>query len=77
MGPRIKTLSPQSLDRQIGKDAATWLDRELTAREPLIIADSGFGRDVRDALHRRAEHLVKMGYATVQTVRSISRRRPS
>ncbi|ULK98552.1 DUF3363 domain-containing protein [Bradyrhizobium sp. I71] len=81
--PRIKTLSPQSLDRQIGSDAATWLDRELTAREPLIIADTGFGRDVKDALRRRADHLVKIGYATVldgvmhippQTVRNLEQR---
>ena len=65
-GPRIRTLSPQNLEQQIGSDAATWLDRELTAREPLVIADSGFGRDVKDALHRRAERLVKMGDATVR-----------
>jgi Protein of unknown function (DUF3363) len=65
-GPRITTLSPQNLERQIASDAATWLDRELTAREPLVIADGGFGRDVRDALHRRAEHLVKMGHATLR-----------
>ncbi|MDH8211887.1 DUF3363 domain-containing protein, partial [Klebsiella pneumoniae] len=64
-GPRIKSLSPQNLERQIASDAATWLDRKLTAREPLVIADGGFGRDVRDALHRRAEHLVKMGHATL------------
>jgi hypothetical protein len=65
-GPRTKTLSAQSLGRQIDGDGATWLDRELTAREPLAMVDSGFGRDVRDALRRRAEHLVKMGYATVR-----------
>jgi type IV secretory pathway VirD2 relaxase len=65
-GPRIKALSLQSLDRQIGGDAATWLDRELTARQPLAVADSGFGVDVKQALQRRAEHLVKMGYATIK-----------
>jgi type IV secretory pathway VirD2 relaxase len=65
-GPRIKTLSSEKLERQIGAQAATWLDRELTAREPLVAADSGFGRDVRNALQRRTEHLVKMGYATVR-----------
>jgi type IV secretory pathway VirD2 relaxase len=62
-GPRIKILSSEKLQRQIGAEAATWLDRELTAREPLVIADSGFGRDVRNALQRRTEDLVKMGYA--------------
>jgi type IV secretory pathway VirD2 relaxase len=65
-GPRIKTLSLEKLQQQIGAEAATWLDRELTAREPLVVAESGFGRDVRNALQRRTEHLVKMGYATVR-----------
>ena len=65
-GPTIKTLSPQTLQQQIGSDAATWLDRELTARKPLVIADSGFGRDVKDAFHRRTNRLVQMGYATVR-----------
>jgi type IV secretory pathway VirD2 relaxase len=65
-GPKITTLSPQNLERQIASEAATWLDRELTARAPLVIAEGGFGRDVRDALHRRAEHLVKMGHATLR-----------
>ena len=57
-GPRIKILSPEKLERQIGTKAAIWLDRELTAREPLPIADSGFGRDVKNALPTRAEQLM-------------------
>jgi type IV secretory pathway VirD2 relaxase len=65
-GPRIKTLSSEKLQQQIGAEAATWLDRELTAREPLVVAESGFGRDIRNALQHRTEHLVKMGYATVR-----------
>jgi type IV secretory pathway VirD2 relaxase len=65
-GPRIGILSSQKLAQQIGSEGATWLDRELTVREPLMVADNGFGRDVRSALHRRAEHLVKMGYAGVR-----------
>ncbi len=65
-GPRIKILSSDNLKRQIGAEAATWLDRELTAREPLVVADSGFGRDVKSALQRRAARLVEMGYATVR-----------
>jgi hypothetical protein len=82
-GPRITILSSEKLERQFATEGATWLDRELTAREPQIIADSGFGRDVRSALQRRTEHLVKMGYATVRngavqipahTVESLERR---
>jgi type IV secretory pathway VirD2 relaxase len=65
-GPTIKVLSSEKLERQIGADAATWLDRELTSRAPQIVADSGFGRDVKSALQRRAERLVEMGYASVR-----------
>jgi len=65
-GPMIKTLSAQNLERQIAVDGASWLDRELTARQPLVIADSGFGHDVKDALLRRTNRLVQMGYATVK-----------
>jgi hypothetical protein len=66
VGPRINVLSPEKLEQQIGSQGATWLDRELTGREPLMVADNGFRRDVKNALHRRAEHLVKMGYASVK-----------
>jgi hypothetical protein len=62
----IRTLSTQNLERQIAVDGASWLDRELTARRPLVIADSGFGHDVKDALLRRTNRLVQMGYATVK-----------
>jgi hypothetical protein len=65
-GPRITILSSEKIERQIATEGATWLDRELTAREPQVIADSGFGRDVKSALQRRAERLVEMGYATVR-----------
>ncbi|WP_298253115.1 DUF3363 domain-containing protein [Bradyrhizobium sp.] len=65
-GPVIKTLSTQNLERQIAVDGASWLDRELTARRPLVIADSGFGHDVKDALLRRTNRLVQMGYAIVK-----------
>jgi len=65
-GPRIKILSSEKLERQIATEGATWLDHELTAREPQVVADSGFGQDVRNALQRRTERLVEMGYATVR-----------
>src|SRR6201997_410786 len=65
-GPRITILSSEKLERQIATEGATWLDRELTAREPRVIADSGFARDVRNARQRRTERLVEMGYATIR-----------
>ncbi|WP_119165429.1 DUF3363 domain-containing protein [Algihabitans albus] len=63
---RLKLLSPIPLSQQVTHDGATWLDRELTARRPLSVAAHGFGREVNDALDRRAQRLVDMGYATAK-----------
>jgi type IV secretory pathway VirD2 relaxase len=66
-GLRVRTLSAFDLERQIGSDGATWLDRELVARTPTPLGTTGFGRDVMRALDRRTEKLVSMAHATVQT----------
>ena len=71
----IRTLSTLDLDRQVGSDGATWLDRELVAKDHLPITDAGFGREVNVALDRRAQRLVEMGHATAKDgFISISRR---
>jgi type IV secretory pathway VirD2 relaxase len=62
----IRTLSTLDLDRQVGSDGATWLDRELVAKDHLPITDAGFGREVNAALDRRAQRLVEMGHATAK-----------
>ncbi|QGM97273.1 relaxase/mobilization nuclease domain-containing protein [Methylocystis parvus] len=56
--------SDLSIDEQINATGATWLDRRLVAREPMPISESGFGRDVRDAMKGRADHLVAEGLAS-------------
>jgi type IV secretory pathway VirD2 relaxase len=63
-GLRVRTLSTLNLEKQIGSHGATWLDRELVARERMATADSGFGRQLNNALGRRAQQLVEMGHAT-------------
>jgi hypothetical protein len=65
-GLRIRMLSALSLDRQVGNDGATWLDRQIVADDRSEISDSGFGRDVKKAIGRRAERLVEMGLATAK-----------
>jgi hypothetical protein len=65
-GLRIQTLSALNLEKKIGSHGATWLDRELIARERMAIADSGFGRLVNNALSRRAQRLVEMSHATAK-----------
>jgi hypothetical protein len=61
---RANVLSPTNLESQIGHDGATWLDRELVSRQPVVLADEGFGRDVKAALDRRKQSLVDRGYVT-------------
>jgi len=51
------------IDRQITASGATWLDRQAIARAPAAMSDSGFGGEVREALDRRADHLMKQGFA--------------
>jgi len=51
------------LEEQVTARGATWLDRQAVAREPAALGHSGFGAEVRDAMDRRAEHLVGRGLA--------------
>lgn len=54
--------SDLSLEAQVTATGATWLDRQLVAREPIPTA-GGFGAEVREAMARRADHLVGEGLA--------------
>jgi type IV secretory pathway VirD2 relaxase len=63
-GLSVRTLSTFDLERQVGSDGATWLDRELASRNRTPLVGAGFGREVTDALERRRQSLVSMGYAT-------------
>jgi len=40
----IRTLSTLDLDRQVGGDGTTWLDRELVADKRTPVRELGFGR---------------------------------
>jgi type IV secretory pathway VirD2 relaxase len=64
--PQLRVLSAFDLERQIASEGATWLDRQLTARAPIPVTDSGFGRQVNEALGRRARQLLELGHATAQ-----------
>ena len=56
--------SELGLDQQIRAEGATWLDRGLVAREPVDLARSGFGSDVRTALEQRIDVLIRRGLAS-------------
>ena len=59
----VRTLSALDLDRQVGSDGATWLDRELASPKRAGLANTGFGREVSEAMDRRRQSLVTMGHA--------------
>ncbi|SHJ95707.1 Type IV secretory pathway, VirD2 components (relaxase) [Bradyrhizobium lablabi] len=62
--------SDLSLQHQIMAPGATWLDRQLLAREPVVMG-GGFGEEVREAMDRRVEHLAGEGLARRQGQRVI------
>ncbi|MEQ1725897.1 MAG: DUF3363 domain-containing protein [Sphingopyxis sp.] len=66
----LSVRSDLSLAEQIKAPGATWLDRQLVAREPVQTA-GGFGADVRNALAARSEHLASEGLARRQGQRLI------
>ncbi|GLS40212.1 type VI secretion protein [Mesorhizobium tianshanense] len=55
--------SDLSIEEQIHASGATWLDRQLVAHEPAELGDGGFGRDARQAIEARANHLIEEGLA--------------
>ncbi|MET4036663.1 MULTISPECIES: DUF3363 domain-containing protein [unclassified Bradyrhizobium] len=55
--------SDLDLGEQVTARGATWLDHRLVERDPMPLASGGFGRETRDAMDARAEHLVQQGLA--------------
>ena len=69
--PRLSlaTRSDLTIEAQVTANGATWLDRQLLAREPAI-GGGGFGAEVREAMDRRVDHLVEEGLARRQGQRT-------
>ncbi|MEZ5832917.1 MAG: relaxase/mobilization nuclease RlxS [Dongiaceae bacterium] len=63
---QVEVLSTLKLDRQTDAEGATWLDHELVDGDPAVLRDSGFGRDVRQALAQRRQWLLEQGLASEQ-----------
>ncbi len=59
--------SDLSIEAQITANGATWLDRQAVAKEPVALGQSGFGAEVRAAMDRRAEELIRQGLAERQS----------
>ena len=58
----LATRSDLSVSEQIGASGATWLDRQVFAKDPLL-SGGGFGAEVRAAMEARIDHLVEEGLA--------------
>lgn len=59
----LATRSDLPLEAQVTASGATWLDRQLMAREPGATGN-GFGLEIRAAMTARGEHLVSEGLAS-------------
>jgi len=55
--------SDLDISAQVTATGATWLDRQAIARGPAALGQGGFGAEVRDAMDRRGEELVRQGLA--------------
>ena len=66
----LATRSDLTIEAQVTATGATWLDRQLLAREPAA-GGGGFGAEVRNAMERRAEHLIEEGLARRQGQRIV------
>lgn len=63
--------SDLSVSEQIHANGATWLDRQLVAREPVGLGESGWGLEVKEALQARTEHLIEQNLAKQDSQRLI------
>jgi type IV secretory pathway VirD2 relaxase len=66
----LATRSDLNVEAQVTAPGATWLDRQLLARDA-IVARGGFGSEVREAMDRRVDHLAGEGLARRRGARII------
>jgi len=70
----LATRSDLDLRTQVTAPGATWLDHRLVEREQMPLSLAGFGREARDAMQARAEHLADEGLGRRQGQRIILQR---
>ena len=61
----LATRSDLSIEAQTTASGATWLDRQLLAKDPPL-SGGGFGAEVRNAMEARIDHLAEEGLARRQ-----------
>ena len=71
----LATRSDLPIEAQVSAPGATWIDRELLAKESAL-GGGGFGAQVREAMARRIDHLVERDLARRQGQRVVFARDP-
>ena len=66
----LATRSDLTIETQISAPGATWIDRQLLAKDPAL-SGGGFGAEVREAMDRRIDHLARNGMAERQGQRVV------
>ncbi len=66
----LATRSDYSIETQARAPGATWLDRQLLAKDTTV-SSTGFGAEVREAMEKRIDHLVEQDLARRQGQRII------
>jgi type IV secretory pathway VirD2 relaxase len=66
----LATRSDLSIEAQVTASGATWLDRQLLAKDSPL-SSGGFGAEVRGAMEARVEHLAEEGLARRQGQRVV------
>jgi len=66
----LATRSDLSIEAQTTASGATWLDRQLLAKDPPL-SGGGFGAEVRNAIEARIDHLAEEGLARRQGQRAV------
>ncbi|MCP1214313.1 relaxase/mobilization nuclease domain-containing protein [Acetobacter okinawensis] len=62
----LSARSDLDLAAQVKAPGATWLDHRLVERQPMDLARTGFGAEVRQAMQERTRHLTDRGLASFQ-----------
>ncbi len=66
----LATRSDLTIEAQISAPGATWIDRQLLAKDPSL-SSGGFGAEVREAMDRRIDHLAQQSMAERQGQRVV------
>jgi hypothetical protein len=69
----IDLLSRAAIETQVGAEGATWLDSELSAKNPTPLREGGFGSDAKAALDRRRMWLMERGLLDAEDQSQVQR----